>query len=331
MTAQVSIESAIAALPGQKLLILSSLAGLGNFSVGEAISERTQSNFSVQHIPIDSFIPHDVKQKEVERHRFICTHCSWILDLYEFFDAPYLLKLWQARNSRTLINRIFASNSEFDADLILCTSHRALLWCALMKEEGLIKGRVFGVLCDYYFGKGWKWLPWKLIDGLFGAIPSEAIPTELRDRYTHIEFPVKKDFYFASPISTTSNRILLCGGGWGLGPIKRTLDEIIEINPTLQIHVACGDNEELKCELDNIAGVSAHLSLPSLRPLMAESSLVISKPGAVTIAEAVAMNRPLLLLEGVNGVEKRNAQYAFNNFNARPYSRDILNRLLMGH
>jgi processive 1,2-diacylglycerol beta-glucosyltransferase len=114
-------------------------------------------------------------------------------------------------------------------------------------------------------------------------------------------------------IGHPAKRILVMGGGLGLGPITEAVRSLAVLpQPDLQVTVVCGQNGALYRELlDLFAADPRFTILPyhdAIDELMAEADLLLTKPGGITSAEALAMGLPLLLLAPLPGQEEENAE-----------------------
>ncbi|BAU27082.1 processive 1,2-diacylglycerol beta-glucosyltransferase [Aneurinibacillus soli] len=113
--------------------------------------------------------------------------------------------------------------------------------------------------------------------------------------------------------------VLIMGGGFGI--IGEGLSKLLSselVSQSLQIIVVCGHNEKLRQELERYQTVSKHVLLVTgyvnyIHELMALSDFMITKPGGVTTAEAIAMELPMLLYKPLPGQEQDNAQFLINS------------------
>ncbi|VBB06391.1 monogalactosyldiacylglycerol (mgdg) synthase [Lucifera butyrica] len=108
--------------------------------------------------------------------------------------------------------------------------------------------------------------------------------------------------------------LLVMGGGLGLGAMKEALLHLNKVPIRLQIVVVAGRNPELKNSLASLMTSSPHHVrilgyTEQIAELMATADLLITKPGALTISEALAMNLPLLFFDSLPGQEEENAAY----------------------
>jgi processive 1,2-diacylglycerol beta-glucosyltransferase len=109
--------------------------------------------------------------------------------------------------------------------------------------------------------------------------------------------------------------ILVMGGGCGIFDSGASLVESLEALPkTAQIVIVCGRNRKLEREFIQRAGQSKHRIqvkgyIDYVHELMAVADLMITKPGGLTISEALAMNLPMVLYKSIPGQEEDNADF----------------------
>jgi len=110
--------------------------------------------------------------------------------------------------------------------------------------------------------------------------------------------------------------VLIMAGAQGVMP---NIDEICELllhDPKVQVAVVCGHNRQLKEMLEERFRFhpSAHRLITfgymdRIHELMALADGLITKPGGLTLAEAIAAELPAFLYRPVPGQEKQNALY----------------------
>jgi processive 1,2-diacylglycerol beta-glucosyltransferase len=106
--------------------------------------------------------------------------------------------------------------------------------------------------------------------------------------------------------------LLVLGGGFGMGPVAEILAELDKVPAQFQTLVVAGRNEKLRRELavqnhkhpTHVLGFSTNMD-----ELMAVADLIITKPGGLTTSEALALGRPLFILNPIPGQEAANSDF----------------------
>lgn len=106
--------------------------------------------------------------------------------------------------------------------------------------------------------------------------------------------------------------LLVLSGGFGMGPVGEILSELDKVAREFQTMVVCGRNEELRRDLaaqDRKPPTRVLGFASNMHELMAVADLIITKPGGLTSAEALAMGKPLLILDPIPGQEAANSDF----------------------
>ena len=115
-------------------------------------------------------------------------------------------------------------------------------------------------------------------------------------------------------LSPERKTVLLMGGGLGIGGLDAALCALENVEIPIQILVVAGKNEKLRLRVEKLAESSHHAILvwgysSRVRDFMAVSDFIITKPGALTISEALSAELPMLLHDPIPGPETENAVY----------------------
>jgi processive 1,2-diacylglycerol beta-glucosyltransferase len=106
--------------------------------------------------------------------------------------------------------------------------------------------------------------------------------------------------------------LLVLGGGFGMGPVAKILAELDKVPGQFQTIVVAGRNEKLRRELathnrkhpTHVLGFATNM-----HELMTVADLIITKPGGLTSSEALALGRPLFILNPIPGQEAANSDF----------------------
>jgi processive 1,2-diacylglycerol beta-glucosyltransferase len=106
--------------------------------------------------------------------------------------------------------------------------------------------------------------------------------------------------------------LLVLSGGFGMGPVREILAELDKVDRALQVMVVCGKNEKLRKQVAAEPRRHAKQVLgfaTNMHELMAAADLILTKPGGLTTSEALAMGKPLLILNPIPGQEAANSDF----------------------
>jgi len=106
--------------------------------------------------------------------------------------------------------------------------------------------------------------------------------------------------------------LLVLSGGFGMGPVAEIVTELDKVEGDFQVLVVTGRNEELRRELAAVDRRHPTRVLgfaTNMHELMAVSDMVISKPGGLTSSEALAIGKPLFILNPIPGQEAANSDF----------------------
>jgi processive 1,2-diacylglycerol beta-glucosyltransferase len=209
-------------------------------------------------------------------------------------------------------------------DVILCTHPFPLGVMTILRRRYQFQAPVMGVLTDFASHSFWIHegvnqyyvASQKMVATMVaqGVAPHRVHATGIPIRETFAEPPNREDAAITLGLDPKRPTVLLMGGGLGMGPMREMVTEACKVSLPLQVLVVTGHNQRLYEELQTLAarlaGTSITLRLfgyvPYIHTLMAASDLLVTKAGAVTASEALAMGLPMLLLHPIPGHEERN-------------------------
>lgn len=112
--------------------------------------------------------------------------------------------------------------------------------------------------------------------------------------------------------------VVQASGGHGIGPVEETYRALLASSIPSEIVVVCGRNEAARAKLASIRPPRRHHVrivgfTDRMRDLMAVADLLVTKPGGLTVSEALACGLPMALISPIPGQEERNADYLLEN------------------
>jgi len=260
------------------------------------------------------------------------------LQLLQSFPTLYGL-LYENRESpntvsgvRRWLTQLFAGNFEllldsYRPDVVVCTHAFPFGVMSVLRERRGWIPPCIGVVTDFVVHPHWAQANMdryavatpELLPQLTGrGIPESAV------RVTGI--PIDTRFSERPQVAALRERmglggglpvILVMGGGLGMGPVGRVLRSLRRISEPTHVVVLTGKNEKLKARLEAEAVPLAHLPIKvqvlgyvhNVYDYMHAADLLVTKPGGMTSAEALACGLPMVILHPLPGPEMRNAKY----------------------
>ncbi|MCF6094985.1 hypothetical protein L1765_13545 [Microaerobacter geothermalis] len=309
------------------IMMTENVAGLGHTKAAESLAmalAKVDTNVECRIIPMMNLVHPHVEKVSREAYYLMIKHVPrlWGI-LYDneqwlsFMFKNKLAKLWKSK-----LEKFFQDEKP---DLVVATHAFCLGAASLLRREGIIPS-LGAVITDYGFNGFWVYPD---ID--FYIVPHEDIKEYVRkkfgisgERIWPTGIPIHPDFSEFVQTHKEELRkkmdlepklitILLTGGGWGFGPMEEILQHLLTIPTPLQILVITGNNTKLYQRLSKIQSDHHHIRvfgyISSLIHVMAVCDLIITKPGGLTTAEALALNIPLFIHESIYGQESRNASF----------------------
>ena len=137
------------------------------------------------------------------------------------------------------------------------------------------------------------------------GIPVHPIFSEAKDRQALL---AKHGLAGDRPI------VLQLSGGFGVGPIEKLYQALLNVEVPLQVVAVTGRNEEVKKKLQQVPCPERHRAkvmgfTKEIDELMAVADLVVSKPGGLTTSETLARGAIMVIVNPIPGQESRNSDY----------------------
>ena len=112
--------------------------------------------------------------------------------------------------------------------------------------------------------------------------------------------------------------IVQMAGGFGVGPVEKLYQAILQIETPVEIVVVAGRNEGLRQRLTEIDVPTRHRAkvlgfTDQMDELMLLADLVVSKPGGLTTSEVLARGAAMAIVNPVPGQESRNSDFLLEN------------------
>ncbi|NLO37864.1 MAG: hypothetical protein GX115_00015 [Ruminiclostridium sp.] len=199
---------------------------------------------------------------------------------------------------------------------VVCTHPLALLFASKLKRELKEKCPItVGVITDYQIHRFWLY---PYID--LYCVPNSEMKEELMllgwtdDAVKVTGVPCPINLPFDEKKTNTKPFWLVSGGGWGLGSLEATTRGLLKGHADCNLLVVTGENRSLyrrlkALEKKSTGRLTVTGTIPQLFNTMRNALAVLTKPGGLTVTEAMILKKPLILLKPLPGAEEKNLDY----------------------
>lgn len=110
--------------------------------------------------------------------------------------------------------------------------------------------------------------------------------------------------------------VFMMTGSMGYGDMLKYIKQMDTLENDFQILCVCGNNKHVKRQIDNLKTrktVYNYGFVDNVDLMMDAADYLVSKPGGLTVSEALAKELPLILIDPIPGQEDRNSEFLLNN------------------
>lgn len=328
---QASTADAITMIPeskGSKLMILSASSGSGHTRAGEALEAAASlvpGISSARHIDVLEYgsallggLYADLYEQMVSK-----TPSLWGW-WYDKSDTPWKGEHFRVALECSQMRPLMECLKIEEPDIIICTHFLASDIVSYMLQREKLSTRHAVVVTDLHVHAMW----------LCHQFERYFVPAEESSYYlSQVGFPEDRITVTGIPIHPAFSRnmdrealrrryeidpslpvVLLTAGTFGMESSLVAVRALMNMQQPAQIVALCGKNADLLAEVvEATKAAPAHLKFRALpytadmHEWMAISTLLIGKPGGLTLSEAIASALPMILLNPIPGQEEINA------------------------
>ncbi len=303
-----------------KILIIHASAGAGHTKAAEALYGGIKGHAGVDVVIIDAldytnpfnkFLYQKTYSLLVTRVPLLWGWFFSLTDLPALRPTVRLLRrFFNGLVCGSLVN--FLKKEQFD--FILSTHFLSNEVTAYLKRRGDIKAKVIAVITDFDVHSIW------LREGIdVYAVACDTTKEKLvklgvkEEKIAVTGIPVHAKFLQIEDKVVLKEKlgvkpgvftVLLATGSFGMGPIAELVADLSEC----QVLVVCGHNTRLYNILQDKAmpGVKVFGLVDNMQELMSVADVMITKPGGLSIAEALVKDLPLIFFSAIPGQETNN-------------------------
>ncbi len=304
-----------------KVLVLSCNTGGGHNSCGKYI----QSEFNLNNIECDFVDYFSIIDKKLSK-KIESLYLKSTRGKGKVFKKVY--KLGETYNKVGIISPVYGLNMlsknkiiEFieknNYDIVICSHLFPSMAITHIKRCGY-DINLINVATDYTY------IPfWNETDPNYFVIPHKSLKKDFISKGIEekvllpIGIPVSTNFQKKECtlfLKKDKPNVLVTSGSMGFGNVKDIVKKILE-KIDCNVIVLCGNNKKLEKKLLNIKNPNLIVRgfVNNINDYIKESDVVLTKPGGLTSTEVAVLNKPMVHIMPIPGVENYNAKFFSKN------------------
>ena len=322
-----------------KVLILSVTAGYGHHATAKAVSDMlAHKGAEVETVDIYKYI-NRVVQQTIDKGYLLTSKrtpelyrvCYGLAENHGqgYFNTPKfnVINIVNALGSTKFAHVI----NYFAPDAIVCTHVFAAQLMNEMKKRGKVTAPVVGIVTDYTIHPFWEDVPFvEHIVTASDLLTHLAVKRGIsRGRILPIGIPIHPKFNqpitredAAALLGVDPKRptILMMGGSMGYSNSKKLIAQLSTVDLPFQLLAVCGNNQKqykqllsLKPKMPGNCELHPYGFVDNVEVMMSAADCIVTKPGGLTVSEALAKKLPMILVDPIPGHEERNVEFLTNN------------------
>lgn len=226
----------------------------------------------------------------------------------------------------SIVARQFARYiSRQNPDIVISTHSLASYLISKYKSKKLIDTKTIGIITDFCVHPYWE-----QTDMDYYVCANTHIINQIVKKGISIEkilpFGIPIDAKFSEKTEKTEARkilgienkktVFVITGSMGYGNMLKYIKALDSMNEDFQIISVCGNNKEMKKRLDSLQTrkkIYNYGYVNNVDIMMDAADYIVTKPGGLTVSEAISKKIPIILIDPIPGQEDRNREFLLNN------------------
>ena len=245
--------------------------------------------------------------------------------LYGWGNSDKKSTFWRDKLNCWLAKRACKRIVEINPDAVIATHATAGGIASVLKKQGIINAKIYGVVTDYVMHKWWYY---DNMNSYFTAdIAIDKTSMGTTTKVAQYGIPIRKSFYTCQSnnkdlikknlnIKTDLPLCLIVGGGEGLLPMIDFANSIGDGLCGYALLNITGRNISL-LEKMNMLGCKEVFNygyVENIQDYMHVSDVIISKAGGISSTEILATSKPYIIYRPLPGQESKNADYLHKQY-----------------
>ena len=311
-----------------KILILTAATGGGHLRASRAIKayiEKASPESEVSVVDALKSISSVLDKTVCDGYHFLATKTPKVFgQLYRKTNEESFLSDLVTRFSNVFSQKLIPLMAEEKPDVIISTHPFATEMVSHLKSAGIVSAPLICLMTDY--GPHRAWIADKVdayVVSNAGMVPEMELMGVPKKKIYPFGIPVDHVFFTKGDKPSLLTRfgmepntptVLIMAGSFGVANILKIYKSIIKIDTKFQIVVITGRNRKLYSAFEEVIPGSPKKTklvffTNEVENYMHAADLLITKPGGLTVSEALACGIPLAVFDAIPGQEEDNADF----------------------
>ena len=310
------------------ILILSASTGGGHMRASKAIEGyMTQQNKDINVRIVDSllYISPILNKTVTGGYVYLATKTPKLYGkLYDLTNKDHKFANFVTRLNNIFANKLLPLIDEFKPDIIITTHPFPTEMVSRLKSKKEINIPLICIMTDYAPHKAWinDRVDAYIVanDDMVAKMIAEGVDSRCIYPYgipvDEVFFEEKEKQLVIEELGLDKNlpTILMMAGSFGVSNVFDVYENIIDIDLDFQIILVTGKNQKLYNHFEEVIGSSPKKTkliyfTDEINNFMQASDIIITKPGGLTVTEALACNIPMAVFDAIPGQEEENAEF----------------------
>lgn len=311
-----------------KVMLLTAATGAGHIKAANAVEEYIRENTGWDVRTVDSLkaVGRLLDKTVCDSYLFMAKKAPMLFGrLYKRTNRENVISHLVPKLSGLFSNMLYPSIESYGPDVIITTHPFAAEMVADLKRDGLISAPLICVITDY--GAHRAYIA-REVDSY--VVASDDMIPELREFGVPLEkicpFGIPVHGVFFDPqdqkmllrqlsLDPELPTLLFMAGSFGVSGIIKLYRDLAATPVKMQIIVITGRNQKLFEAFEK--EIAATPAIPTrliyftdeVEKYMHAADLLVTKPGGLTVSEALACNLPMAVFDAIPGPEDDNANF----------------------
>ena len=311
-----------------KILILTAATGGGHLRASRAIQSYISDHSPGSEVVVVDALKSisSVLDKTVcEGYHFLATKTPKVFgQLYRRTNEDNLLSNLVFRFSGVFSQKLVPLMEQQRPDVVISTHPFATEMISHLKWAGVVSAPLICLMTDYGPHRAWiadRVDAYVVANGdMISEMEAMGVP---REKIHPFGIPVGNVFFTSADkpallrkfgLEPSKPTILIMAGSFGVTNILKIYRQLVRLDQDFQVIVITGRNEKLYGEFAALAPNSPKKTklvffTNEVEDYMHACDLLITKPGGLTVTEALACSIPLAVFDAIPGQEEENANF----------------------